>query len=746
MLFSDKMLNTSKKANKLILKALILFLISGFGVFQGTALAANALIAYGSDTTAGSPTFLRVKSLEPNQQVNFVVEKPDGMVLTLTTLAGQDGEASTELYDYHTQKAGNYVVSAVLPNQINSNTQAIKTSFKVLAGDVDIYKSKLSVDRSLVKADGKDFVTVSAKLTDVYNNPIFNRSLKLIPSRSTDVVQKDMLLTDVNGEAFFRISSSVAGIGAFSAMDMTDGALLTSRVNMSFVAENDFIASAGGDFLKVANAATAGPLASFDISGFPANIKPNDNVTFKVKAVDATDLTVEDYTGTIRFSAEGDNANGVTLPANYKFLAEDLGEHSFNLGISFNKAGTYKVSVNDLSDKFKTGSVTVVVSDSGVNGGDSVANKPIISSPTAGTYSQSQQTISGTAKQSSTISIYDNSQLLSSVPVGPTGKYSFQTGNLADGEHSIYVVNIDTITLEVISNSDPVVINIDTTPPKLDQLLLDPSTGINGGDTIKIKVYSEANLSQAAVTFNFDIVPLTASIADASVYEGTIQAPKDPGSYSLNVLLVDELHNEGNYQDQAKILVDANGGTVENNANSPVNTDSNNSTPVDGNAKPIDIAGSPSQVSGLIAYGSDKKITLVWDAAKDDKQVQKYMIYYGQDVKNLSQNVHTKDASTTWFIPNLENGKEYFFAVAAMDSDGNESVNKSEIVSAIPFMLEVKKAVDNPPTESIASADLHPAAYDGPFPTQTPKNGPEIGFIFLGSAGISALLKFRKKK
>jgi hypothetical protein len=141
----------------------------------------------------------------------------------------------------------------------------------------------------------------------------------------------------------------------------------------------------------------------------------------------------------------------------------------------------------------------------------------------------------------------------------------------------------------------------------------------------------------------------------------------------------------------------------------------------------------------LIGYGSDKRITLVWDAATDDKQVKNYKIYYSQDVKDLSQNVMTTDASTTWYVPNLEDGKEYFFAVTAIDNEGNESAAKSEIVSAIPFMLEVKNALSTGPAQTIASTDL-------PFPTNAPKTGPEVEFLFFGSAAVSGLLRLLKKR
>jgi hypothetical protein len=217
------------------------------------------------------------------------------------------------------------------------------------------------------------------------------------------------------------------------------------------------------------------------------------------------------------------------------------------------------------------------------------------------------------------------------------------------------------------------------------------------------------------------------------------------------VLVSDELQNEKTYENVATVNVDPAGGKIDKTLPDKTGTTTGTTTPDTGNTTtgtdtttPPAKAAAPSQVSGVIAYGSDKRVTLVWDAATGEKTIKFYKIYYGEDVKNLSKNIVTKDASTTWYIPNLENGKEYFFAITAIDADGTESENRSEIVSGIPFMLEIKNALSQSPTQPLTQPDLKPAAYSGPFPPSTSQSGPEVLWLIVPSLGLAGLLKKKK--
>lgn len=703
----------------------------------GIVKAADISYVNASDTVVGQSSLIKAKNCDPNARVILSIIKPDGSNVAVTSESDANGNLTYELSGYHTRLAGEYNLTL---KQTTAQTGQSKTLFYAYATDLSKGDSSTLTNKAVVAADGKDYARIYVTAKDKYGNLLKGRGIKAFSYRNEDIISPSIAITDSLGVAQFSVKSQKKGIAGIMAMDVTEDIIIDDRVNISFVEPSEYVADVGGDYIGVANAAEFGVLDHFEIEGIPSVVKKNENITFTVKAVDSDLLTVEDYTGTIRFSSEGDNSSAVKLPENYKFLGSDLGQHQFSLGLSFAEDGTYKIVVNDLTDKFKKGETTVVVGEKVTLGGSSSEDAPVITSPAGGTYSQSEQTISGNAKSGTSVKVFDNNQQIGAVIVGTTGKFSYETGSLSDGAHTIYVVSTDTITNEIIGTSETVDINIDTTPPQIEDIEITPSTGIKAGSVIDVKVYSEENLSQAALIFNYDIVELNASIADPSIYVGTIQAPAELGVYTISVLLVDELQNEATYDDQATVTVDTEGGSVDlngdnSNVEPPVDTADNEEIVPDENV--------PSVVSGLIAYGSDKRVTLVWDAATDNGLVKNYKIYYGPDVQNLDNEVETKDASTTWYVPSLKNGEEYFFAVTAIDDEGNESSVKSEIVSGIPFILEINNALSQGPAEPLQS-DLKPAAYSGPYPDTTPANGPEVFLLLAGSAVAGYLVKKKR--
>jgi hypothetical protein len=292
---------------------------------------------------------------------------------------------------------------------------------------------------------------------------------------------------------------------------------------------------------------------------------------------------------------------------------------------------------------------------------------------------------------------------------------------------------------------------IDTTPPSVDDILLSPTSGIQPGSSINIKVTTEANLSQAAVVFNGDIVQLNPGLENPDVYVGTLQAPSTPGVYGLDILLVDQLSNEGSYKDKAKITVSNEGGSVETQEtvieNTQQQTQQEQSQETQQNTQQdfTPITNTPPQkVSGMLSYPGNKKIVLVWDAATDSETfVKHYRVYYSNDPRNLNHYVDTKDASTTWYIPNLENGKEYYFAVSAFDSEEMESGALSEVVSGIPFTTEVASL---PQVTDALVSNAHQSAPDiGNGPVH-PGTGPEVLWLLFGSGAIGAVTRNFKKR
>lgn len=725
----------------------------GLGIFMplSTALAAAyaTLQAYGVDTVAGYSTVLKTSQTYSRQNVTFLVQKPDGTKLQLPAVTNNNGVATVNLSDYHTRRAGQYFVSAQLVDSTNSSATSF---FTVHPGKVSAEKSMVTTSKTIAQPDGKDTVYIDVALQDDYLNVIQGHQVQLISSRAQDRIVSDpaTALTNEYGVVNFQVSSSRAGTSVYSVLDLTANVILLARPQLAFITGSQFLSDVGGDFspfIDVAQAASGGSIHHFEIGGLPSTIQANQNVSFTVTAQDENNQTLQNYMGKIHFSAEGSNSSNVTLPEDYTFKAEDLGTHNFSLGLSFKANGNYTIVATDLENMLIKGEKTVTVGTNGSSGSsnnqNNAASKPTIDSPVPGTYSQRAQIISGKAPAGLSVKIFDNEKELGTVQVAQDGTYKYQTGELDEGVHKIYAVTLD--SLQTVQNTSPTVeFSIDTSGPKVDQIDLNPNDNIKSGQAIEVKIVSEENLSQAAIVFNGDIINLTPSLADPAMYAGSIQAPDALGVYPVDVLLVDQLGNEGSFKAKAQVMVKE-GGASTSEVAAPTEA-----LPATTNEQPANQP--PSKVNNVLAYASDKKVTLTWEAASDDGLIQHYRVYYGFDPTNLTQFVDTKDASTTWYIPNLDNGKQYYFALTAFDANAQESTLKSDLANAIPFASEISANVGNVVLRPAAAADTLGSYYNyyyqnsGPTSEIPGNSGPEMFWILGGSGLIGGIVRKLKRK
>lgn len=714
----------------------VLTLVIAFGaqMFSASAAAFDQLQAYGVDTIAGYSALLQTTKTYPNKDVVLVVEKPDGSKVEIPAKTDQSGIAKLDLYDYHTRHAGSYKVSAHFKDEADNST---RSSFTVYPDEVSTDQSSIVASRSVAKTSG-DSVYVTVNIRDQYGNPFSGHQIHVISSRSSDSIDlpSSNAVTDENGSLTFTASSSETGVSIFSAVDVTSGVVLSSRAQIAFMSSSNYLADAGGSltsFIPVANAA-AGTLHHFEIGDIPASISANQNVSFRITAKDQDGVTVENYTGTVHFSSEGSNSTNVTLPEDYTFKADDLGTHLFSLGLSFTSNGSYKIVATDVGNTLIKGDSTVVVGSGGGSTQQQSGEKPTIVSPSAGSYNSNVQTVTGSATAGRTVKIFDNDQEIGTAQASSSGVYNFQTSPLTDGDHEIYVVVLDA-SQQVAGTSATVTITIDTTPPTVDDVVLDPSTGIKPGDLINLSMLSEDNLQQVAATFNNEIIELQPSAGQSGKYIGSFAAPTNPGVYPIGFTVVDELSNEATYENKATLTIDENGGTTVIEPTQEVVPTQETQQPTQEVTPPENQP--PTQVFGVTPYGTDKKVNLLWEAADDDQYVDHYRIYYGLEAGSLDKIVDTKDATPKWYIPELTNGKEYYFAITAVDNEGVESLNRSELVSAIPFTLEVTVSVPQTPVAPLATPPvvdpLHSAAVE-----EAPKvsdEGPEV----LGLVALSGV-------
>lgn len=521
--------------------------------------------------------------------------------------------------------------------------------------------STLSPDNQVIRSSDESAL-LTVKLLDSNRNPVQGHLVKLISSSGSDNIQlfKNTPVSDVNGEVVFQINSRISGLVSYIAYDLTVDTILDQRAkvvyfisgadifqNKAFVKSASYGDSAGN---------SSGAADHFEFEEIPAEIKSNQSASLKVTAYDANDQLVSNYVGKVRFSIDGTNSAFTTLPEDYTFTAQDQGSHVFSLAFVFKQSGSYNLKVTDLTNVAVFGVKSIVVTGDAISDFESPNLKSgiVITNPITGTSSSNVQVISGTASAGNKLKIFDNNLEISSVIADTGGKFSFTTGLLADGAHKIYVASVNDIGT-VIATSSVVEVTIDTQATKASQIVVEPEGAVDPGTIIKVKLYAEENLSRAQVVVAGNVYNLEKK--PEGYYETSFSAPIDFGEYKLNFVLVDDLGNESKSSDKV-IKVGGLG---------------------------LSDKSKPGKVMGVIATPAANRIILNWNTPGSlVGAIKNYRVYYGFSPNQLTEAVDTLTNATTWYITNLKNGTEYFFAVAAVDPKGNISEGFDKIVSAVP--------------------------------------------------------------
>lgn len=705
------------------LKYLAFAVLTAF-VFNATVAYAETtpfkIEAYGMDTIAGFEAPIYSSRTFPNKTVIFTIVKPNGSELTIPVDSTESGIAEFNLYDFHTKQAGKYKVAARLEDSLNGKFN----TFTVYADSVSSTNSKIEPSKLLATANGKDKIYVTVTLKDDQNNPIKGHDVAMISSRSEDKIVRisEKTYTNEDGSIIFALSSALKGVSIYSFIDTTTNVVLDERLEIAYTELNNV-----GGWIETAYAA-AGEVSTLEFEDLPPTILPNSDTEFDLTAYDSENSIVPNYSGTVHFSVEGANSIYATVPNDYSFDVDfDSGSHTFagaGNSLTFVQPGSYHVVATDLSNFTIRGEVDILVG-SGTTLPDTTTPSAfdlVISSPTQGTYSQNEITITGTAPSTDlTIQLFDNDAPLGETSVENDQSFSFQTDELIDGSHTLLALALDNEDTIQYTSSE-ITFEIDTSAPEVEDIEFSPNTGIKTGEILEITVTSEPNVFQGAVVFNVDIAELEQDPTDSTKYVASIQAPLEPGTYPLDVILVDELGNEGSYTDVAVIEITESGeGTIAGEEEEPEEI----------------VDTEPSDVFGVQSASNDSQVTLSWQAASDDSAIDYYRIYFGLTPSDLSQVVDTLDDKTTWYIPNLVNGNEYFFAVAAVDDTGQESSNTSSIVSGIPF-TEIPLFV---PPEEKPEVKVQPTEV-----SEMDATGPEMIWFLLASILVSQLyFKFKNK-
>jgi len=630
------------------------FLLGAFTLlFPVSALAVELML---DDTVAGFGNEIIAVDLDSRkyETVTIIVEPPrggngrfQGRVIEEKVRIDND-EAILKLKESATKVAGVYRVS-------------VEDEFgeTLASGDFEVFPDVpaeivVELDKGetlIIDAENSVFVGVF----DRYENPLDKRPVLLLSSDGE--IKKLDDETDEDGLVEFIVIPDVEYEMKLSAVD------LLSEKSEDFVlgVEGKLPRSSGTTF-------RASLLDEYDISTEEDNrsigyidtfeiiigddepvLRINEPYDITINAQDRDGDIAKGYVGEVVI--ESSDTDAQVPDSAVQFYASDRGELVLPLALMFGTPGRHTVIVTDMDDTDITSEQTVWVV-----GHESLIEKRdiIVESPSEGTVvGGTQVTISGIAP------VYTNLELFDMSTVDNVSGQKIATGaSDKDGAFS-FIVDLDATVAEhelVVRTSEegPAIeseklhITIDTSAPDIKEVTLLPDTVMAGAD-FTVSVTTESLETVEAGIDNGDKKKLTEGSSDEdgiSIYQGSFTAPEMSGIHTINVTVRDHAGNE--IVRSADLSVNQSGfGIVQN----------------------------------VRAQTDEQDILISWSPVTEAKS---YRIYFGASQSNLTSHIDTGSASPSVRLTGLTGGQMYYFAVTAIGGGGEESKEKSEMVSATP--------------------------------------------------------------
>lgn len=653
------------------------------------------------DTVANFETKIEAFDLAPESRIVFRVQNPENTFFEINGETDESGYAAVKVPEFETLKAGTYNVNL-------KNYSFEPVSFKVFPGEMSARKSEIFSSKRTLSATGFDNASVNVKIVDEFGNPLRFHEVKLISSRRTDQISAESNETNTEGIVRFSVSSRQPGVATFVASDESAGETLSNRIEIFFEQSGttNSLRDVGGDVenrVLVAQALpgnlSANQLARFEIENLAATVNANETLSFRLRAVNAAGATVSTYTGTVAFTSTDSNAQ---MPAQYTFLPADQGSKTFDLGLSFRTSGSQTLTVRDQANSLISGQKNVQVLAA-----STVRDAQVrLTKPAPGTYTSNVREVAGEVNPNARVRIFDNGQQIAEVQANASGRFSYFTSALADGQHTFTVESGGV-------QSSPSQIIIDSTPSQTQDVRIEPQNIAPGG-SFQITVRSDPDLNSIQATVGALIADLDPVANNPGLYSGTLRAPEQSGDHPINIIITDAVGNASQLTEAGILHVDS--------ALTP---------------QPPSSFTVPSRVRGVRAAPNNGKINLTWDASQAENGIALYRIYYGTNSNNLNLVANTAGPVTAFEIPNLQNGTTYYFQVVGVDTQGNEGDSRSDIVSA---------------TSSVRFSSGFPVLCDpspcpsAPFAPSTPQDGPGVVGVLIASMFGGGVLRFLRKR
>ncbi len=605
-----------------------------------TALAAM-MLQLPTDAIVGLGFDLLVHGAQSKSAVAIQMQTPDGGNVGLRGIANDAGDVTLPVKGSTTERAGTYKFIS------EDGTTA---DLDVLPDAIDPVLSEINVWTPRIKNDGADGASVTVTLRDQYGNPLQGRIATLVSGRSDDDISAETNQTDENGDQHFAVRTFEPGTISLRAIDLLSGIPLADAAT---IRSGDTPAIGGRDDEDVpvsrmsnGNRFFYAQVSSFDvIDGFvidaPSTLPLDEEAELiTIRAVDKNGESIENYAGTVIFSSTDPNA---TLPnfGKYTFKPRDLGKKNFPIVLKFKSPGPQTFRVEDQNDRTIFGDVTLTVIG---NTSTPTTGSITITSPIdGGTVNGTSVTIEGTGPTFTNVVVLGGA-IDTPGSTDANGRFSITVPLRSDQRD--YTMRVQDEDKRY--DSGPILLRLDAEPPSIASITFKPEQPKEGEKTLVV-VKSEPTLSSAVLTITqkdtnaVQNITLTET-SIAGTYQAFFTAPQ-PDDYQPRLLVTDVAGNTAELQTTITI-------------------------------------GSPAlaTVGNVTAEPRVNGVSVRWKEIEEG--ADKYRVYVGENPASFGYFLDTEKSANNATIAGLTPGKQYYFAVTALQAD-RES-DKSLVVTAKP--------------------------------------------------------------
>ncbi len=333
-------------------------------------VCASAATLSAGDSVAGLGTDITVQGL--TAEATLVVLPPYGGEIVQEIASGSGSNATVHLRGQETEEAGVYAVTlemegsiaaettfTVLPDTVDLRTSTIQTENDTAAPGEETAVSVILRDRygntiadrpvRLISSESGDSITALSEQTD-------DRGEQQFMVEATDAGTRTLRAVDLLSGHTLDASATLEVVRAFGA---SGGPAVYgyAPVQQEYYG-NQLIGS-------VAGRALYGQVGSFDVvESFvvdaPRQMKVNVDENLTITAIDRNGNIVEDYTGTVELASTDPNA---ILPSfgEVTFRGSDLGRKTLVLGLRFATPGEQVIYAQDSRNPGVSGQTSVMV-------------------------------------------------------------------------------------------------------------------------------------------------------------------------------------------------------------------------------------------------------------------------------------------------------------------------------------------------------------------------------------------------